>query len=178
MLVTTSELGELLGLTNRHIYNLEKKEILTKEDKDRWDATKNIQAYHLYKLSTETKTTDGKEARIRKDLADAELKEIIRDEKLSKLIPIEKVAKELEDIAITISNKLYCIPHNLKRRFKIDKGLYEALENEIELTLKELKDPNIYTQKAIEIEEKILKENKKRQEGKKEDLHLQEESDE
>lgn len=172
MLVTTSQLGELLGLTNRHIYNLEKKEILTKEDKDSWDASKNIQAYHLYKLSTETKTTDGKEARVRKDLADAELKEIMRDEKLSKLIPIEKVAKELEDIAITISNKLYSIPHQLKKRFKIDKDLYDALENEIKATLKELKDPNIYTQKALEIEEKIIKENKKRQESKEEDLHL------
>lgn len=106
---------------------------------------------------------------MRKDLADAELKEIMRDEKLSKLIPVAKVAKELEDIAITISNKLYSIPHQLKRRFKIDKALYEALENEIKATLKELKDPNIYTQKALEIEEKIIKENKKR-EYQKEDL--------
>ncbi|PAF50868.1 hypothetical protein [Helicobacter sp. 13S00477-4] len=163
MIVSTKELGELLGLTERHIYNLEKKEVLSKEDKNCWDAYKNIQAYIYYKISIETPTTDGKEARVRKDLADAKLKEVMLAEKLGKLIPIEKVAKELEDIAITISNKLYSIPHQLKRRFKIDDVMYLALENEIENTLKELKDPNIYTQQALEIEEKIAKEREKQE---------------
>ncbi|PAF46297.1 hypothetical protein BKH41_09320 [Helicobacter sp. 12S02232-10] len=110
MIVTTKELGELLGLSERHIYTLEKNEILSKIDKNQWDASKNLQAYIYYKLSNETTTTDGKVARTRKDIADAKLKEVMLAEKIGKLIPIEKVAKEL-------------------------------------------KDPQIYTQKAIEIEE-------------------------
>lgn len=152
---STKELGELLGLTGRHIYNLEKKQILSKDDKDCWDGAKNIQAYIEYKINTLDNSTDGREARNRRDKADARLKELLLDEKRGKLIPIEKVAKELEDIAITISNKLYSLPHHLKRRFKLDKELESALNKEIESTLKELKDPNIYTQKAIEIQEKI-----------------------
>ncbi|MDO7253906.1 hypothetical protein [Helicobacter cappadocius] len=154
MIVSTKELGGLLGLTERHIYNLEKNEVLAKEDKNCWDAYKNIQSYITYKVSTQTNTTDSKEARTRKDIADAKLKEAMLAEKMDKLIPIEKVAKELEDIAIIVSNKLYSIPHNLKKRFKLEDGLEKLLEKEIENTLKELKDPDIYTQKALEIEEK------------------------
>ncbi|PAF46140.1 hypothetical protein BKH46_08825 [Helicobacter sp. 12S02634-8] len=157
MIVSTKELGELLGLTERHIYNLEKNEILSKIDKNQWDASQNMQAYICYKIANETTTTDGKQARTRKDIADAKLKEVMLSEKIGKLIPIEKVAKELEDIAITISNKLYGIPHALKRRFAIENVIFEALSKEIENTLKELKDPQIYTQQAIEIAEKEKK---------------------
>lgn len=161
MIVSTKEIGELLGLTERHIYNLEKNEILKKEDKNAWDAYKNIQSYIAYKISIQSNTTDGKEARVRKDLADAKLKETMLAEKMGNLIAIEKVAKELEDIAITISNKLYSIPHQLKRRFAIDKMVIKALENEIESILKELKDPQIYTQQALKLEEKNQRESRK-----------------
>lgn len=158
MKVSTKELGELLGLTQRHIYNLEKMEILSKEDIDRWDAYKNMQAYIYYKVSIETNTTDGGKARIRRDVADAKLKEVMLAEKINKLIPIEKVAKELEDISITISNKLYAIPHKLKRRFKLDSNIENALHSEIKNTLKELKDPEIYNKLALEVNQAIQKE--------------------
>lgn len=160
MKVSTKELGEMLNLTQRHIYNLEKMEILSKDDKDKWDACKNIHAYMYYKIAIETSTTDGGKARIRRDVADAKLKEVMLDEKIGKLIPIEQVAKELEDIAITISNKLYAMPHKLKRRFKLDSNVENALHSEIKNTLAELKDPEIYNKKALEIHQLIQKEKK------------------
>lgn len=156
--VTTKELGELLGLTERHIYNLEKMEILSKEDKNCWDVYKNIQAYMYYKISIETNTTDAGKARIRRDIADAKLKEVMLAEKIGKLIPIEKVAKELEDIAIAISNKLYAMPYKLKRRFKLESHIENALHTEIQNTLLELKDPEIYNTLALEVNQKIQKE--------------------
>ena len=58
MIVSTIELGELLGLTERHIYNLEKAGILSKEDKNKWDAAKNIQKYTMYKIDLEAQGSD------------------------------------------------------------------------------------------------------------------------
>lgn len=158
MIVSTTELGELLGLTERHIYNLEKAGILNKIEKNQWDASKNIQSYTLYKIDLEAQSSDIGKVKIRRELAEAKLKELAYKEKIESLLPLEKIAKELEDIAITISNKLYALPHIIKRKHKISQKVINEMEAQIELILLELKDPSIYTQKAIETEAKIKKE--------------------
>ena len=73
------------------------------------------------------------------------------------LIPLERIAKELEDIAIVVSNKLYALPHILKRRHKLSQKILDELEYQIQLILLELKDPHIYTQKALEVQEAMAR---------------------
>lgn len=158
MIVSTIELGELLGLTERHIYNLEKAGILAKEDKNKWDAAKNIQKYTIYKIDLEAQGSDIGKVRLRRELAEAKLKELSYKEKMEALIPLDRIAKELEDIAIVVSNKLYALPHILKRRHKLSQKILEELESQIQLILLELKDPHIYTQKAIEVEKAMKRE--------------------
>lgn len=157
MIVSTQELGELLGLTERHIYNLEKAGILSKEDKNKWDAATNIQKYTIYKIDLEAQGSDLGKVRLRRELAEAKLKELSYKEKMEALIPLERIAKELEDIAIVVSNKLYALPHILKRRHKLSQKVLDELEYQIQLILLELKDPNIYTKKAIEVQEAIAR---------------------
>ena len=155
MIVSTGELGELLGLSERHIYNLEKAGVLNKEDKNRWDASKNIQSYTIYKIDLEAQNSDIGKVRMRRELAEAKLKELAYKEKMGQLLPLASIAKELEDIAIVVSNKLYALPHILKRKHKIPQKVIAELQSQIELILLELKDPQIYTQKALEVETKI-----------------------
>ena len=163
MIVTTAELGELLGLTERHIYNLEKAEVLKKIDKNQWDAAKNIQSYTLYKIDLEAQDSDLGKARLREVIASAKLKEIAYKEKVELLIPIEKIARELEDIAVVVSNKLYALPHILQRKHKLTKKVFDEVQSQIELILNELKDPNIYAQKAISVQERVKKDKEKQQ---------------
>ncbi|MCE3037769.1 hypothetical protein [Helicobacter anatolicus] len=148
MIFTTKELGELLSLTERHIYNLEKQGILKKENKNEWDAPKNIKAYIEYKLENEGKTSDYGKIKARRELADAKLKELTLKEKQGELIHITTIAKELEDIAVTISNKLYALPHTIKSQTKITKETEKLLNIEVEKILNELKDPREYEIKA------------------------------
>ena len=75
MIVSTLQLGELLSLSERHIYNLEKAGILSKVDKNQWDASKNIQSYTIYKIDLEAQNSDIGKVRIRRELAEAKLKE-------------------------------------------------------------------------------------------------------
>lgn len=157
MIVSTQELGELLGLTERHIYNLEKAGILSKEDKNKWDAAANIQKYTIYKIDLEAQNSDIGKVRIRRELAEAKLKELTYKEKMEQLIPIERIAKELEDIAIVVSNKLYALPYILKRKHRLTQKVLDELEHQIQLILLELKDPHIYTQKALEVQEAIAR---------------------
>lgn len=155
MIVSTLQLGELLGLSERHIYNLEKAGILSKEDKNQWDASKNIQSYTIYKIDLEAQNSDIGKVRIRRELAEAKLKELNYKEKMGQLIPLTTIAKELEDIAIVVSNKLYALPHILKRKHKLSQKVIDELQSQIQLILLELKDPEIYTQKALEVESQI-----------------------
>ena len=157
MIVSTQELGELLGLTERYIYNLEKAGILAKEDKSQWDAAANIQKYTMYKIDLEAQGSDLGKVRFRRELAEAKLKELSYKEKMEALIPLERIAKELEDIAIVVSNKLYALPHILKRRHKLSQKVLDELEYQIQLILLELKDPHIYTQKALEVQKAIAR---------------------
>lgn len=158
MIVSTTELSNILGLSQRHIYTLEKGGILHKNDKDSWDIYKNIQSYMLYKIELETSDTDSTKAKIRREIADAKLKEIQYKEKSNQLISLEAIAKDLEDIAVTISNKLYNLPYMLKRSFELSPELLNALNKEIDSILNELKDPEIYIQKANELKESMQKE--------------------
>ena len=139
MIVSTTELGELLGLTERHIYNLEKAGILNKIDKNQWDASKNIQSYTLYKIDLEAQSSDMGKVKIRRELAEAKLKELAYKEKIESLLPLEKIAKELEDIAITISNKLYALPHIIKRKHKISQKVINEMEAQKEMQTQEIK---------------------------------------
>lgn len=161
MIVGTTALGDLLGLSQRHIYNLEKLGILIKEDKDSWNANLNIQNYINYKIEATSSSTDRGKVMIRKELAEAKLKELQYKEKCGALISLEAVAKELEDIAITVSNKLYSLPMILKRKYKITQKINLAMQKEIEEILKELKDPNIYIKKSEEVAELLSKEKEK-----------------
>lgn len=111
----------------------------------------------MYKIDLEAQGSDLGKVRLRRELAEAKLKELSYKEKMEALIPLERIAKELEDIAIVVSNKLYALPHILKRRHKLSQKILDELEYQIQLILLELKDPHIYTQKALEVQEAMAR---------------------
>ncbi|WP_257874284.1 DUF1441 family protein [Helicobacter sp. 13S00482-2] len=152
--MTTKELGNIINITPRHIYNLEKSQVFSKEDKDVWVLEKVIPAYIKYKTEGGEGTNLAK-SREKKEKYEAELKRLEYLKRMGQLIPIEGVAKELEDIAITVSNKLYSIPPKLKSRYQLDSKIESIIIKEIEDVLKELKDPSIYDKQAQEIAKKI-----------------------
>ena len=66
-------------------------------------------------------------------------------EKKGEVIPIEKLEKELSDIAVTLSNKLYSLPQRLKMSVNLSDETESALNIELTNILKELKMPQTYT---------------------------------
>lgn len=154
MIVSTKELGAIINITPRHIYNLEKSKIIDKVDKDCWDLKKVIPAYIKYKLESGDSSNLAK-SKEKRERYEAELKRLEYLKKIGQLIPIEQVAKELEDIAVVVSNKLYSLPSKLKSRYKISNAIEANLIQEIEDILRELKDPSVYEKQTEEIAQKL-----------------------
>ena len=144
MIVNTKELAEFLDITQRRVQMLEKDGILEKNARNEWDLKLNFQKYLEYKLETATSTFGLTEARAKKELAEAELKNLLLKEKKQEVIPIEKLEVELSDIAITLSNTLYNLPNKLKRTINLSDEVEEALNKNIEEILISLKDSKIY----------------------------------
>ncbi|WP_199767158.1 hypothetical protein [Helicobacter salomonis] len=149
---STQQLSEILGLTDSRIYRLHQAGIVVKREKNDWDLVASVRNYIAYKLETEE--TDLQSARARKELADAKLKELNYQQKMGELLSFDLIAKTLEDIALTISNKLYALPQILKRKHHLSDEVDASMAHEIELILQELKDPAIYEQASLEVEER------------------------
>ena len=113
-----------------------------------------LQNYIKYKIELENQTGDLGKIRKRKELAEARLKELSFRQKQEELISLDKIAKELEDIAIVVSNKLAGIPQFLKRENKISKKIEQDLERICQDILQELKDPQVYTLKFEQLQQK------------------------
>ncbi|GMT38855.1 hypothetical protein NHP20013_09450 [Helicobacter bizzozeronii] len=140
--INTATLCEILGLTKQRIYQLEGAGVFAKDEHDTWDLAQTLSQYITYKLQNEE--TELGVARARKELADAKLKELAYKEKVGELLTYDTIAKTLQDIAITISNKLYSLPHLLKRKHRLEAPLIQDLNLEIESILAELQDPQAY----------------------------------
>ncbi|CAD7289565.1 hypothetical protein LMG7974_01642 [Campylobacter majalis] len=144
MIVTTKELSDALGLTERRIQELEKQEIIKKLERNKWDLTSCIDDYLNYKVKAATANFELSEARAKKELAEAELKELKLAKQKGEVIEIYRLQKDLGDIAATISNRLYSLPHRLNRAINLSDELNEAIIKEVESILIELKDAKIY----------------------------------
>ncbi|WP_104637139.1 hypothetical protein [Helicobacter felis] len=140
--IGTHTLCQIVGLTKARIYQLHQAGVFVKLDHDDWDLTQSLSSFITYKLQNEE--TDLGIARARKELADAKLKELSYKEKVGELLTFDTIAKALQDIAMTISNKLYNLPHILKRKHRLDASLIQTLNEEIEAILGELQDPKEY----------------------------------
>lgn len=145
MIVKTDELANMLGITARRVQELANEEVFEKEARGEWDAPKCIARYVDYKLNQSTQGYGLTEARAKKELADAQLKELALAEKKGEVISLDKLAKDLADIAATLSNRLYNLPHALKRKTKISDECESALSELIDELLAELKNAKIYT---------------------------------
>lgn len=154
MIASTKELGAIINITPRHIYNLEKSQIISKIDKDRWDLQKVVPAYIKYKIESGDSTNIAK-SREKKEKYEAELKRLEYLKRMGQLIPIEQVAKELEDIAVVVSNKLYALPSKIKSRYKINPQIETSLNQAIKDILRELKDPSVYENQIESISQKL-----------------------
>ncbi|WP_104749767.1 hypothetical protein [Helicobacter cynogastricus] len=140
--IGTHALCQIVGLTKARIYQLHQAGVFVKCDHDDWDLTQSLSSFITYKLQNEE--TDLGIARARKELADAKLKELSYKEKVGELLTFDTIAKALQDIAMTISNKLYSLPHILKRKHRLDAPFIQTLNEEIESILAELQDPKEY----------------------------------
>nr|DAK15215.1 MAG TPA: Protein of unknown function (DUF1441) [Caudoviricetes sp.] len=145
MTVSTNELSDILSITARRIQDLEKEGVLSKSERNKWDVKECVEKYIDYKISNATSTYGLTEARAQKEFADAELKKLILAERRGEVIPIEKLEKELGDIAVTLSNKLYSLPQRLKMSVNLSDETESALNIELANILKELKMPQTYT---------------------------------
>ncbi|BCZ17058.1 hypothetical protein NHP190003_03400 [Helicobacter sp. NHP19-003] len=161
---STDQLSNILGVTPSRIYKLAPAGVTIKNSKDDWDLVASVRNYIAYKLETEK--TDLQSARARKELADAKIKELNYQQKMGELLDFDTIAKALQDIASTISNKLYSLPQILKRKCAMPQELEGFLCAQIEAILEELQDPAIYERAADKTQE--LKEKRKE----KEDLGL------
>ncbi|MGH1601698.1 hypothetical protein [Campylobacter majalis] len=144
MIVTTKELSNALGLTERRIQELENENIIKKIERNKWDLTSCIDDYLNYKVKAATANFELSQARAKKELADAELKELKLAKQKGEVIEIYRLQKDLSDIAATISNRLYSLPHRLNRAINLSDELNEAIIKEVESILIELKDAKIY----------------------------------
>ncbi|MGG7049066.1 MULTISPECIES: hypothetical protein [unclassified Campylobacter] len=144
MIVSINELARLLGLTPRRISQLVSDEILTKEKRGEFDDSKNIAAYIDYKVALASETTDLTEARAKKEDKLAQIKEIELKKLKNEIVSIEQIEKELDDIASTVSNRLYNLTNRLKLKIDLSAQSEDAINEEIENILHELKDSKIY----------------------------------
>ncbi|CAD7288242.1 hypothetical protein [Campylobacter suis] len=144
MTVGINELARLLGLTPRRINQLVSDEILTKEKRGEFDDSKNIAAYIDYKVALASETTDLTEARAKKEDKLAQIKEIELKKLKNEIVSIEQIEKELDDIASTVSNRLYNLTNRLKLKIDLSAQSEDAINEEIENILHELKDSKIY----------------------------------
>lgn len=144
MQVSTKELSNALGLTDRRVQELESEGIIKKLERNKWDLTACIDAYLDYKIKLATQSFELSEARAKKELADAELKELRLAKEKGEVIAIDRLEKDLSDIAAAVSNKLYSLPNKLKRSINLSDEVENAINNEVENILTELKDAKIY----------------------------------
>ena len=144
MQVSTKELSNALGLTDRRVQELESEGVIKKLERNKWDLTACIDAYLDYKLKLATQSFELSEARAKKELADAELKELRLAKEKGEVIAIDRLEKDLSDIAAAVSNKLYSLPNKLKRSINLSDEVENAINNEVENILTELKDAKIY----------------------------------
>ncbi|MGP1484884.1 MAG: hypothetical protein ACTTJC_02095 [Campylobacter sp.] len=149
MTVDTNELSAALGITQRRVQDLENQGIFTKLARNQWDLTKCIDDYVEYKVRSATQNFELSQARAKKELAEAELKELALAEKKGEVIAIERLEKDLSDIAATLSNKLYTLPQKIKRVINLSDEVESAIKNEVESVLLELKDAKIYKDFAL-----------------------------
>lgn len=148
MIVTTKELSNALGLTERRIQELENENIIKKIERNKWDLTLCIDDYLNYKIKLATASFELSEARAKKELADAELKELKLAKEKGEVVEIYRLQKDLSDIAATISNRLYSLPHKINRAINLSDEINEAIIKEVENILTELKDAKIYKEFA------------------------------
>ncbi|WP_103644902.1 DUF1441 family protein [Campylobacter concisus] len=144
MQVSTKELSNALGLTDRRVQELESEGVIKKLERNKWDLTACIDAYLDYKIKLATQSFELSEARAKKELADAELKELRLAKEKGEVIAIDRLEKDLSDIAAAVSNKLYSLPNKLKRSINLSDEVENAINNEVENILTELKDAKIY----------------------------------
>ena len=144
MQVSTKELSNALGLTDRRVQELESEGIIKKLERNKWDLTACIDDYISYKVKLATQSFELSEARAKKELADAELKELRLAKEKGEVIAIDRLEKDLSDIAAAVSNKLYSLPNKLKRSINLSDEVENAINNEVENILTELKDAKIY----------------------------------
>ncbi|WP_033915811.1 hypothetical protein [Campylobacter sputorum] len=149
MIVTTDELANLLNITPRRIQELEKDSIIDKIERNKWDATECIEKYINYKIDSATENFGLTEARAKKEKADADLKELVLKEKKGQVISLTKLEKELSDIAITLSNKLYSLPHKIKTSISLSEEIENELNRHIEEILYDLKNTKTYKEYKI-----------------------------
>lgn len=144
MIVTTSELGDILSLTARRIQDLENEGVFDKVERNQWDLKECVEKYLEYKIAGATSQYGLTEARAQKEFVEAEIKKLTLAEKKGEVIPIEKLGKELSDIASTLSNKLYNLPNRIKMNIEISDEVESRLIYELEEILRELKMPETY----------------------------------
>ncbi|WP_104753711.1 hypothetical protein [Helicobacter salomonis] len=149
--LTSEQLSNVLGVTIQRLSQLYHAGVLVKSAKDNWNLTESLKNFITYKLQNEE--SDLGIARARKELADAKLKELSYKERVGELLTFDTIAKALQDIAMTISNKLYSLPHILKRKHHLDAPFIQTLNEEIEAILSELQDPQVYEQASAALQE-------------------------
>lgn len=144
MILTTSQLADLLGLTERRVNQLASESVLNRVSPGKFDGATSIQSY-IKSISAKAESkaaaldADKELARLRKEQADAlEMKNAITRREL---IPAEDVEREWSDIVRKIRSGVLAMTSRIRGQISfLDATHGEIINRECNLVLEELAD--------------------------------------
>lgn len=110
---STKALAALLGITERAVYSLHQKGVITQLRRGRYDLVVSVQAYHARGTETTEKSESGARRLL---LVQQERKlKLENDEKEKQLIPIAEAAGAVQDFAARLVAGITALPGRLAR---------------------------------------------------------------
>lgn len=143
-LYSAQELANIIGISERRVYDLLKEEIFKQCEKGKYDLAVNVQAYIKYKESgTNNDKEKFKEEQLKLLIANREKAELEVAIKKGEVHKSEDVEAVMNDIVIYFRSKMLSIPSKLPLRLAGESKpakIKEILDEAVNEALEELKD--------------------------------------
>ena len=145
--ISSNNLGIILGISDRTIRELAQKGIIVKESKGNYLKDESIKNYIEYLIEKLNKNSLGREEELRKKSADRRLKEIKLQKEAGELHKTETVKKCIGNMVTMFRAEMSALPSKLAGRVAIENdvkvveeilkdGVFEALQTLAEWRLK------------------------------------------
>lgn len=154
-IVTTNQLGEVLGVADSYIRRLEREGILQKVSRGKFDVRVNVQRFLQYKASiheVEDQEIDYNREKALHEHAKRRIAELDLAEREDQLIEVDEVCRELTKMISVTKTRFLSLPSKLAPMLQFENNIAainEILRKEIYACLQELS--NLYA-KETEVE--------------------------